>query len=167
MTHIIAVLIEPWGDYFYQMYISAEGLEKLKKELLELKTVKRQDIAARLEHAKTLGDLSENAEYQEAKEEQSLLETQIAELEEAVRTAILISAGQKTDAVQVGSTVIVSSDRGEETYMIVGSEEADPAGGKVSNESPLGKAFLGAKIGDTVDAKTPGGVRQFRIKGIR
>ena len=67
----------------------------------------------------------------------------------------------------MGSTVIVSSDRGEETYMIVGSEEADPAGGKVSNESPLGKAFLGAKIGDTVDAKTPGGVRQFRIKGIR
>ncbi|MBI2640606.1 MAG: transcription elongation factor GreA [Candidatus Sungbacteria bacterium] len=147
-------------------YLSEEGLEKLKKELQELKTVKRQDIAARLEHAKTLGDLSENAEYQEAKEEQSLMELQIAELEETVRNAVLIR-GHRTDQVTVGSTVRVRSQSGEEMYMIVGSEEANPAEGKISNESPMGKAFLGKKVGDEVEVKTPGGVITYQVAEIR
>lgn len=147
-------------------YLSEEGLEKLKKELQELKTIKRQDLAARLEHAKTLGDLSENAEYQEAKEEQSLVESQIAEMEEVIRNAVLIK-GHRTDQVTVGSTVRVRSDRGEETYTIVGSEEASPAMGKISNESPMGKAFLGRKVGDEMEVKTPAGVMVYRVVDIK
>lgn len=147
-------------------YLSEEGLEKLKKELHELKTTKRQDLAARLEHAKTLGDLSENAEYQEAKEEQSIVESQIAELEEVIRNAVLIK-GHRTDQVTVGSTVRVRSDNGEESYTIVGSEEANPAQGKISNESPIGKAFLGKKVGEDVEVKTPGGAMAYRVVEIR
>lgn len=147
-------------------YVSEEGLEKLKQELNELKTKKRKEIAARLEHAKTLGDLSENAEYQEAKEEQSLVESQIAELEEKVRNAVVIQ-GHRTDVVTVGSTVRVRSEQGEEIYTIVGSEEAQPAEGKISNESPLGKTFLGHRVGDRVEVKTPVGVTSYDILDIR
>lgn len=147
-------------------YLSAEGLEKVKKELHELKTTKRQEIAARLEHAKSLGDLSENAEYQETKEEQSLVESKIVELEEIIREAVLIR-GHRTDQVAVGSTVRVSSERGEETYMIVGSEEASPAEGKISNESPTGKAFLGHKVGESVEVRTPSGAVNYKILEIR
>jgi len=148
-------------------YLSKEGFEKLKQELEELKTVRRKDIAQRLEHAKTLGDLSENAEYQEAKEEQSLVETQIAELEERLHNAAIIKEEHRTDKVVVGATVIVRSDRGEETFIIVGSEEASPAEGKISNESPLGKAFLEHKVGESVEVKTPGGVLVYEIVGIQ
>lgn len=144
-------------------YLSPEGLEKLKQELHELKTAKRYEIARRLEHAKTLGDLSENAEYQEAKEEQSLVESQIFELEERIRSAVLIEGKHRTDLVAVGSTVHARSDRGEEVYKIVGSEEANPAEGKISNESPLGKAFLGRRAGEIVEAKTPGGAVTYKI----
>ena len=147
-------------------YLSAEGLEKVKKELHELKTQKRQEIAARLEHAKSLGDLSENAEYQETKEEQSLVESKIIELEDIIREAVLIK-GHRTDQVEVGSTVRVSSERGEETYMIVGSEEASPAEEKISNESPMGKAFLGHKVGETVQVRTPRGVIEYKIMEIK
>ena len=148
-------------------YISAEGLEKLKLELHELKTAKRQDIAMRLEHAKSLGDLSENAEYQETKEEQSLVEHQILELEEMIRNAVVIKAERPVDIVTVGSTVLVDSGHGPETYKIVGSEEAKPSEGKISNESPLGKAFLNRRIGNTVEVKTPGGVVEYRIVEIK
>ena len=147
-------------------YLSQEGLAKLKGELHELKTKKRKEIAARLEHAKTLGDLSENAEYQETKEEQSLVESQIAELEETVRNAVVIKKEHRTDQVTIGSTVKVQSRGSEEIYTIVGSEEADPAGGKISNESPLGKAFLGQKMGSTVEVKTPGGIYAYKILEI-
>lgn len=148
-------------------YISKEGLEKLKRELQELKTAKRQEIAGRLEHAKTLGDLSENAEYQEAKEEQSLVESQIIELEEKIRNAVVIGSASQTEYVVIGSTVRVRSDHGEETYAIVGSQESKPAEGKISNESPLGKAFLGHKIGDRVEVKTPSGAAVYEIVEIR
>ena len=147
-------------------YISEEGLAKLKEELHQLKTATRQDIAARLEHAKSLGDLSENAEYQEVKEEQSLVERQIAELEEMINNAVVIEKKSETGRVEVGSTVIVSSSRGKEIYKIVGSEEAQPAEGKISNESPMGKAFLGLKVGDTVKVKTPGGAIEYEIVKI-
>ena len=149
------------------MYISEEGLTKVKARLQELKTKKRQEIAERLEHSKSLGDLSENAEYHEAKEEQSLIETEIAELEETIRNAVLIEKDQGTDIVRVGTTVEVSSLRGKETYTIVGSEEANPLEGKISNESPIGKALLRHKAGDTVDIKTPGGVVTYTIGAIR
>ena len=148
-------------------YLSEEGLEKLKQELHELKTKKRQEIAARLEHAKSLGDLSENAEYQETKEEQELMEQRIAEWEERVREAVVMKKPTRTDSVSVGSTVRVQSSRGEETYTIVGSEEADPGRGKISNESPLGKTFLTRKVGDRVEVKTPAGVMTYTIAEIK
>lgn len=148
-------------------YLSEEGLEKLRNELHELKTTRRKEIASRLEHAKSLGDLSENAEYQEAKEEQSLIESEIAKLEEMIRDAVLIKKNRSSDLVQVGSTVRVKSDRGEETYTIVGSEEANPLEGKISNESPLGKAFLGHKAGDKVEARTPAGILSYEIREIK
>ena len=148
-------------------YISAEGLEKLKQELHELKTTKRQEIAIRLEHAKSLGDLSENAEYQETKEEQTLVEQQIAGLEEMIRNAVVIKSERPLDVVTVGSTVIVDGGRGQETYKIVGSEEAKPVEGKISNESPLGKAFLNRRIGNTVEVKTPSGTVEYKILEIK
>lgn len=147
-------------------YLSEEALKKLKEELHDMKTRQRHEIAARLQHAKTLGDLSENAEYQEAKEAQSLLESEIAELEEKMRDAVVISKTHTTDKVVVGSTVRVKSDRGEESYTVVGSEEADPVNGKISNESPLGKALLGHKAGDKVEVHTPGGILTCEIVSI-
>lgn len=147
-------------------YLSAEGLEKVKQELHELKTAKRQEIAERLEHAKSLGDLSENAEYQETKEEQSLVEQKIAELEDIIREAVIIK-GHRTDMVAIGSTVRASSDGKEETYTIVGSEEASPAEGKISNESPMGKSFLGKKAGESAEVRTPAGAVSYKILEIR
>lgn len=148
-------------------YLSQEGLEKLKQELHELKTKKRQEIAARLEHAKSLGDLSENAEYQETKEEQEMMEQRIAELEERVREAVVMHKPVKTDSVRVGSTVVVQSSRGEDVYTILGSEEADPGRGKISNESPLGKAFLGKRVGDKVEVHAPAGAVVYTIREIK
>ncbi len=148
-------------------YISQEGLEKLKEELLQLKTLERQSIAERLEKAAALGDLSENAEYQEAKEAQSLNESKIAEHEEMLKNIVVIKKPTGTDVVQIGSVVVVEHSGKEITYTIVGSEEADPIAGKVSNESPLGKAFLGKKRGELFEVKTPGGSMMYKIKEIK
>ena len=148
-------------------YISPEGLEKLKEELNKLKTEERQAIAVRLEAAKALGDLSENAEYQEAKEAQSLNEARIVELEEMLKNIVVIKKPVGTDFVQIGSQVIVERDGAEEIYSIVGSEEADPVSGKISNESPMGKAFLGKRRDEAVEVKTPGGNMTYIIKDIR
>lgn len=147
-------------------YISSQGLEKVKKEVEELKTVHRREIAERLEAAKALGDLSENAEYQEAKEAQSLNESKIQELEEIIRDAVLIKKPTSSSSVQIGSTIEVESKRGKETFTIVGSEEADPLLGKISNESPMGRAFLGRAAGDAVEIKTPGGGDSYKVKKI-
>lgn len=146
-------------------YISQEGLEQLKAELVELKQ-KRQDIARRLEDAKALGDLSENAEYQEAREDQAFNEGKIVELEQVVKEAVVIDKNQKRDIVRIGATVKVKSDNGAQTFNIVGSEEANPIEGKISNESPLGKSFLGCKIGETVEVETPRGKMKYKIVGI-
>ena len=148
-------------------YFSEEGLEKLKQELNELKTTKRKEIAQRLEHAKSLGDLSENAEYQETKEEQSMLEVKIAELEEGVRNAVLIKKGVSSGKVDIGSTIKVRSSKGEEYYTIVGTEEANPVEGKISNESPLGRAFLEHAVGDKVQVKTPVGMNEYEVLEIK
>lgn len=147
-------------------YISPEGLERLKRELEELKTTQRREIALRLEAAKALGDLSENAEYQEAKEAQSLNESKIQELEEMLRDVVVIQKPASTSTVQIGSTIEVESKKSRETFMIVGSEEADPLAGKISNESPMGQAFLGHAIGDTVQIKTPAGTDTYQLKKI-
>ncbi|OGD30255.1 transcription elongation factor GreA [Candidatus Azambacteria bacterium RIFCSPHIGHO2_01_FULL_44_55] len=147
-----------------QTYLSQEGLERLRQESKELKTIKRQEIAKRLQDAKELGDLSENAEYIEAKEAQSMNEVRIAELEEIIKNAVVIETPQKKDTVEIGSTIEVkSADNGIERFVIVGSEEARPAEGKISNESPLGRSFLGKKMGDEVEIKTPKGIAKYKI----
>lgn len=149
-------------------YISKEGLEKIKKELNLLKTKKRLEIAKHIEETKKLGDLSENAEYQGAREAQDLNERRIAELEEITRQAVIIEA-KKTDCVIIGSTIEVErgSPVGRQIFTIVGSAESNPQTGKISNESPLGRAFLNKKVGEEVEVKTPGGVVKYQILGIR
>ena len=144
-----------------QTYLSPEGIEAIKKELQELKTKKRQEIAQRLQEAKELGDLSENAEYFETKEAQSLNESRIGELEELLKNAVVIQAPSEEDIVRIGSTIEVkSSAHGMERFSIVGSAEAKPEEGKISNESPLGRSFLNLKIGDEVEVKTHGGTKK-------
>ncbi len=146
-----------------QTYLSPEGVEIIKKELRELKTVQRQEIAKRLQEAKELGDLSENAAYFEAKDAQSLNEARIGELEELLKTAIIIETPATEDVVRIGSTVKIKSDHGIETFTIVGSAEAEPQERKISNKSPLGRAFLGHRAGDEIEVKTPGGMVQYKI----
>ncbi len=145
-------------------FITKEGLKKLKEELNILKRKKRQEIAKRIGEAKEMGDLSENAEYAEAKEAQSLNEQQIAELEQTIReTALIDETRNKTTIVQIGSTVTVKNNDQTKCFTIVGSSEANPSQGKVSNESPLGAAFLNHKIGDDIEVKTPGGTVKYKI----
>lgn len=146
-----------------QTYLSPEGIETLKQELLELKTKKRQEIAKRLQEAKDLGDLSENAEYFEAKEAQSLNENRIGELEELLKKAVVIKASGVENIVSIGSTIEVKSGNNIEIFKIVGSAEAKPQEGKISNESPLGRSFLNKKVGDEFDIKTPGGIVKYKI----
>jgi len=147
------------------IYISPEGLEQLKKELEELKK-KRQEIAKRLEEAKDLGDLTENTEYMEARNAQSLNEGRILELTELIKNAIIINQEKKRGLVQIGSRIKVSSNREIYYFTIVGSEEAEPEQGKISNESPLGKAFLGHKVGEEVEVETPKGKVRYKILTI-
>ncbi len=146
-------------------YVTAEGFEKLQAELHRLKTVKRKELADRIQEAKELGDLSENAEYQEAKNEQSFVEGRIVELEVMLKNAELITH-TASGVVQVGSTVTVKMDKQEVTYTIVGSNEANPAEGRISNASPLGQAFLGRRVGDTTSIRTPRGELEARIEKI-
>jgi len=149
-----------------QTLVTREGLKKLEDELHLLKTVRRQEVAQRLKEAISYGDLSENSEYEEAKNEQAFVEGRILELERKIKNAKIIS--EKTDhkAVEIGSSVTVrnKTTREEpETYSIVGQTEADPIDFKISNESPLGKAFLGSKRGDTVEVNAPGGAFKYEI----
>lgn len=149
-------------------YFSKEGLAKLKAELEHCKTAVRQEIAQRLEYAKSLGDLSENSEYQEAKESQMLNESHIAELEATLRGAILVEKNSTSDAVQIGSQVAIEAiDGGVRTsFFIVGANEASPAEQKISHESPLGQALLQHKVGDTIEVRTPKGSVRYKIMEI-
>lgn len=149
------------------IYVTKEGLEKLKTDLEYLKTTKRKEIANRIASAKELGDLSENAEYSEAKEEQSLVESKILELEETMRHVIVIAKAKGSTTVVIGSHIVVQSAAGQDqTFDIVGSNEAEPAAGKISNESPLGKAFLGHKLNDIISVTVPKGTSEYTIKKI-
>lgn len=151
-----------------QTFITADGLEKLKAELDVLKNVKRKEIAERIQEAKELGDLSENAEYSEAKDEQSFIESRILELESTLRNISVIAKTKKTGAVQIGSTFEVTNEQGSASkYMLVGKSEADPNQGKISNESPLGQAFLGKKEGETVAVAVPAGTINFTITKVQ
>lgn len=150
--------------------LTLEGIEKLEKELEYLKTVKRREVAAKIKQALAFGDLSENAEYDEAKNEQAFIEGRIVTLENMLRNAKVIDEDDiPTDKVTVGSTVIlhdVEMDEDEE-YVIVGSAEADPLKHKISNESPVGKALLGKRKGDTVEVAVPDGVIKYTIVDIK
>ena len=144
------------------VYLTAEGLEKLKTELHGLITVDRPRIAARIHEAKLDGDLSENAEYEDAKQEQSFLEGRIATLELQLRNAAVI---EKTtgDSVGIGSKVVIKGADGEETFTIVGSAEAAPREGRISNESPVGAALMGRKKGDQVTVQAPSGPIEYTL----
>ncbi|MGH7861167.1 MAG: transcription elongation factor GreA [Candidatus Dormibacteraceae bacterium] len=145
--------------------ITAEGLAEVARELDHLVNFKRPDIISKIKAAREHGDLSENFEYHAARNDQSFLETRIKELENIVKNHVLIERAENSDAVGILSTVTVSEEGGpEETYRIVGSAEADPAGGRISSESPIGRALMGHKAGEEVEVLTPnGGSYQLRI----
>lgn len=149
-----------------KQYLTKERLEEFKVELEELKNKKRQEIAQRLKQAKEYGDLSENSEYAEAREEQASVESRIFELEELTKEAITIKTGEGGDTVQVGSIVTVKKGEKTATYTIVGSYEAKPEEGRISDESPLGKAFIKKKVGETVNVVTPAGPMTYEVLKI-
>lgn len=146
--------------------LTPEGAARLREELAVLRGPRRTELAARLRHAVQMGDLSENADYIMAKEDQAFLEGRIQEMETILREAVIVEEAE-AGVVAVGSTVIVSESGGpEETFQLVGMKEADPRQGKVSHESPIGQALLGHRAGDTVQAETPGGKLTFKIVRI-
>jgi transcription elongation factor GreA len=148
-------------------YLTREGYEKLKEELKYLRQVKRVEIAEHIRIAKEDGDLTENAGYDAAKYEQSIVEGRILTVEAILNSAQIITDNGRTDAVTVGSRVTVQEEWYDpETFHIVGSPEADPSQGRISNESPLGRTLLGKAVDDTVEVSTPGGVASFTILAI-
>jgi transcription elongation factor GreA len=148
-------------------YLTPEGKRKLEEELEHLTTVKRQELSDRLHAAIRQGDLSENADYIQAKEEQAFVEGRIRDIQRMLRNVVLIEE-QVGGVVRIGSRVIVSEDGvdEQETFMLVGAAEADPAKGRISNVSPLGTALMGKKIGDVVRIQAPAGEMVFEIVGI-
>ena len=148
--------------------LTKEGLKQLEDELQHLVNVRRAEVAERIRHARDFGDISENAEYTEAKNEQSLVEGRIQTLEGMIRNAAVIEEEPREKGVaSVGAVVEVSSDEGAETYTIVGAAEADPLRGRISNESPLGRALLGHRSGEEVEWTSPNGTSKVRIKAVR
>ncbi len=154
-----------------QTLVTKEGLKKLQEELNELKNVKRKEVAERLKEAISYGDLSENSEYQEAKNEQAFIEGRVLELEQMIKNAKIISdkkADSKGKEIQIGSSVTVRNKTDNDdpvAYTIVGSTEADPLEQKISNESPVGRALLGKKKGDVIEVGTPAG--QFKYEVVK
>ena len=147
--------------------LTKEGLRQLEVELDQLVHVRRAEIAERIRHARDFGDISENAEYTEAKNEQSLLEGRIQTLEAMIRNAVLIEDEPREDGVvTIGASVTVTDDDGDETYAIVGAAEADPLRGRISNESPLGRALLGHRAGDEVEWTSPSGISRVTILAV-
>ena len=148
--------------------LTPEGLEKLKQEIEHLSTTRRREVAERIKEAREFGDISENSEYDDAKNEQAMLEQRIAQLEDKLRSAQVIDASELDNAqVRVGSLVAVKDEKGKSfQYTIVGSTEADPSANRLSNESPVGKALIGCKKGDAVSVPTPKGERKLTISKI-
>ena len=147
--------------------ITKEGLEKMQKELEDLRTTKRAEVAQRLKEAIAMGDLSENSEYDEAKNAQAFLEGRILQLEQQIRTAQVIEKAAK-GRVDVGSTVLIEDmeEHLQEKVTIVGSTESNPFEGRISNESLVGRALMGAKAGDIVEAEAPNGVLKYKVISI-
>ncbi len=151
-----------------KIILTHEGLENLEQELQELKVVRRKDVAAKIKEARGQGDLSENAEYDAAKEEQAEIEARIITIENMLRNAEVIDSGNVTDTVSIGNTIKLFDNEFQEEveYTLVGSAEADPFNGKISNESPIGSTIIGHKVGDTVEVDTPDGIISFKILEI-
>ena len=147
-------------------YISRDGLEKLRKELEEMVSLRRPEIAQRIHDAKEHGDLSENAEYEDAKNEQAFVEGRIQTVEALIKNATIIDEHHTNDHVQIGSTVKVDGPDGAQSFTIVGSTEARPTEGRISNESPVGRALLGRKTGDKVTVQVPAGDIAYKIVSI-
>lgn len=153
-----------------RQYLTPEGAQSLREELEELLNVKRPALAAKLKEAIAMGDLSENADYQDAKEQQSFLEGRITRLQAILHSAIIVADDQSDDGVvRLGSEVTIQEDGDDrlETYRIVGAAEANPREGKISNESPLGRELIGKKAGKKVKVKTPEGILAFKIKSVK
>jgi transcription elongation factor GreA len=148
-----------------ETYLTSEGAKRLKAELEQLKGPEREALAQRLRSAIQMGDLSENADYIKAKEDQGFLEGRIQELEYLLHNAVIVEDHNgKHEQVEVGASVTIQEeDYPPETYKMVGAKEADPRNGKISNESPIGRALMGSREGETVSAKTPGGEIQIKI----
>jgi transcription elongation factor GreA len=151
-----------------EIYLTQEGATKLRSELEELVNTKRPELAQRLRHAIQMGDLTENADYIKAKEDQAFLEGRIQELEFILREAIIVEKDGQNEVVRIGNTVLISQNGGQpETFILVGVKEANPREGKISHESPIGKALLGRKRGDTSVVETPGGKIKLNILDIK
>jgi transcription elongation factor GreA len=148
-------------------FVSAQGLEDLKKELENRKVVLRPEIAQKISSAKELGDLSENFEYHEAKEQQGQNESRVIELEEMIRNAVIVHDKTGDSAISLGCSFTAERDGLKKDFQIVGSSEADPLAGKISNESPTGQAFLGLAVGETAEIKTVNGSIKYKIIEIK
>lgn len=151
-----------------QAFLTAEKFEELKKELEHLKTVRRKEVAESLEYARSLGDLSENAEYQEARDMQAAIEERISYLEKTIKEAKIVSNDKKGDVVGLGSTVTIqkNNEKGDRTYTIVGSDEANIHDHKISYLSPLGEALMGKTKGDEFTFDTPNGSQTYKVKKV-
>lgn len=152
-----------------EVFLTKEGLEKIENEVEELKSVKRKEVAERIKQALAFGDISENSEYDEAKNEQAWMEERIGKLENTLRNAVVISEEDiSLESVSVGIKVTLKDmDYDEEVeYAIVGSAEADPYEGRISNESPVGSALIGSKVGDIVEIQVPDGTTKYEVLSI-
>lgn len=151
------------------VYVTQEGLDKMKADLAERIDVRRPEIADRLHKAIAMGDLKENADYHVAKEDQAFNEGRVQELQNAILSAVLITQPLRSDVVRLGVTVVIAEEGyedEEEEYQIVGAREADPINGRISNDSPIGRALMGSRVGAVVAANTPGGIMRFKVLKI-
>ena len=150
------------------VFLTAEGRTRLEAELEHMTSVRRREVADRIHSAKDQGDITDNAEYEDAKNEQAFVEGRILELEAKLRNAVLIaSEANSSGLVQLGATVTIKDNDGEESrYTIVGSAEAKPAQGRISNESPVGRSLLGRRVGEVVQVRTPGGIVAYTVMAV-
>ncbi|MDP1710739.1 MAG: transcription elongation factor GreA [candidate division WWE3 bacterium] len=149
-----------------KVYVTQAGLKKLQKEYDQLVSVRRREVAEKLQKARELGDVSENAAYDAARDEQAFVEGRIAELDRVLKRVEVVEE-EKGGVIQIGSTVKVHLDGNEREFQIVGAPEANPSDGKISHESPLGRALLGKKIGDQVEIEAPAGKLTYHVLGIK
>lgn len=155
-----------------QFFVTEEGLQALEKELEYLKTVRRKEVAEKIKVALSFGDLSENSEYDEAKNDQAIMEARIADVEVMLKNAVVINESElNNETVHIGSKIEVEIEtaagrKSTRDFKIVGSNEADPRNGKISDESAVGKALIGAKVGDVIEVETPAGISKYHIVTI-